>query len=138
MIETYESLGNTRTSQMLACSLCGAIVIALVAPNAMADNGPERARRQAAKMSYLDNGVIRLGVDLNLGGAITYLSRSGTGQNLVNSYDCGRQIQMSRVRPRPLWRCRKAAQAGVAFDRWESDPGRRLVWQLNETTGTQQ
>ena len=28
-------------------------------------------------MSYLDNGVIRLGVDLNVGGAITYLSVAG-------------------------------------------------------------
>ena len=46
-------------------------------------------------MSYLDNGIIRLGVDLNLGGAITYLSKSGSDQNIVNSFDFGRQIQMS-------------------------------------------
>jgi len=48
-------------------------------------------------MSYLDNGVIRLGVDLNLGGAITYLSPSGTGRetNVINSADWGRQVQLS-------------------------------------------
>lgn len=46
-------------------------------------------------MSYLDNGRIRLGVDLDLGGAITYLSKSGTDRNVVNSADWGRQIQMS-------------------------------------------
>ena len=63
--------------------------------NALAGTGQEPARRHPAKMSYLDNGVIRLGVDLNLGGAVTYLSRSCTEQNLVNSYDFGRQIQMS-------------------------------------------
>ena len=46
-------------------------------------------------MSWLDNGTIRLGVDLTLGGAITWLSRSGTEDNLINSYDWGRQVQMS-------------------------------------------
>ena len=45
-------------------------------------------------MSYLDNGVIRLGIDLDVGGAITYLAPVG-GENLVNSFDLGRQIQMS-------------------------------------------
>src|SRR5437867_8160856 len=47
------------------------------------------------RMSYLDNGVIRLGVNLNLGGAITYLSASNSRTNLINSFDWGRQIQMS-------------------------------------------
>lgn len=47
------------------------------------------------RMSYLDNGIIRLGADLNKGGAITWLSNSGDDENVVNSYDYGRQIQMS-------------------------------------------
>lgn len=47
------------------------------------------------QMSWLDNGSIRLGVDLNLGGAITWLSRSGDTTNLINSFDWGRQVQMS-------------------------------------------
>lgn len=46
------------------------------------------------EMSFLDNGKIRLGVDLRLGGAITWLSRSG-GDSVVNSHDFGRQIQLS-------------------------------------------
>jgi hypothetical protein len=53
-------------------------------------------------MSYLENGSIRLGVNLDAGGAITYLSRCkaselapGSDENVVNSYDFGRQIQMS-------------------------------------------
>ena len=49
----------------------------------------------APRMGYLDNGQIRIGVDLNLGGAITWLSKSGDTTNLVNSFDWGRQIQMS-------------------------------------------
>ncbi|HEY7120614.1 MAG TPA: hypothetical protein VH475_28785 [Tepidisphaeraceae bacterium] len=48
-----------------------------------------------AEMSWLDNGTIRLGVDLNLGGAVTHLSRSKSDVNLINSWDWGRQVQMS-------------------------------------------
>ena len=68
---------------------------------AMATAPPVGASRAAAtvtnedRVSYLDNGVIRLGVNLELGGAITYLSKSKSDTNLINSYDWGRQIQMS-------------------------------------------
>ncbi|MGL4549608.1 MAG: hypothetical protein ACRC33_00360 [Gemmataceae bacterium] len=62
-----------------------------------------RQRRAAHRpaMSWLDNGTVRLGVDLNLGGAITHLSAS-RGDNLVNSWDWGRQIQMSFYSGPPL------------------------------------
>src|SRR4051794_11278549 len=50
------------------------------------------ATATAGRMSYLDNGTIRIGVDLDLGGSITHLSRSGGGENLINSHDLGRQI----------------------------------------------
>jgi hypothetical protein len=46
-------------------------------------------------VSFLDNGVIRIGVNLNAGGAITCLSKSGDKTNMVNNWDWGRQIQMS-------------------------------------------
>lgn len=46
-------------------------------------------------MSWLDNGTIRLGVNLTLGGAITWLARAGSEVNLINSHDWGRQVQMS-------------------------------------------
>lgn len=46
-------------------------------------------------MSWLDNGRIRLGVDLSIGGAVTWLSEAGCGTNMINSADWGRQIQMS-------------------------------------------
>jgi len=48
-----------------------------------------------AAMSYLDNGVVKVGVDLAKGGSITYLSVSGTANNVINSYDLGRQVQQS-------------------------------------------
>src|SRR5437667_877729 len=62
----------------------------------VASGAPAKSKdRSEDRISYLDNGVIRLGVNLNLGGAITYLSKSGQGTNLINSFDWGRQIQMS-------------------------------------------
>ncbi len=53
------------------------------------------AREVPKGVSYLDNGTLKIGVDLELGGAITHLGPSGTDQNLINSHDWGRQIQMS-------------------------------------------
>src|SRR5438105_3204830 len=98
---------NSRVRQQVAASgvlpgmrfkrinaLFGVASILLACP-LTADNAVARVRRHEPKMRYLDNGVIRLGVDLNLGGSVTWLSKSGTDQNIVNSFDYGRQIQMS-------------------------------------------
>src|SRR4051812_41250571 len=64
----------------------------------------------AQPMSYLDNGTIRLGVDLGKGGTITYLSPSGGGVNVINSWDLGREVQQSYYsgpvnygNPAPRW-----------------------------------
>ena len=99
---------SVRLPASLFVLFCLAAIPALAA-------GPQAATRRPAKMSFLDNGVVRLGVDLNLGGAVTYLSRSDTEQNLVNSFDCGRQIRMflysgpvpfavAGKQPKPEWR----------------------------------
>jgi FG-GAP-like repeat len=48
-----------------------------------------------ALLLTLDNGTIKVGVDTLYGGAITWLSRSGSQTNLVNDYDHGRQVQQS-------------------------------------------
>ena len=58
---------------------------------------PQTSKMQAKvdKVGTIDNGQIKLGVNLDLGGAITYLSKSGSDVNVVNSFDWGRQIQMS-------------------------------------------
>lgn len=63
------------------------------------------------EMSYLDNGVVRIGVDLAKGGTITYLADAGHPDvNLVNSADLGREIQQSYYSgpqpfgdPHPSW-----------------------------------
>jgi hypothetical protein len=67
-------------------------------------------------MSYLDNGVIRIGVDLELGGAITYLAENH-GENIINSADYGRQIQQSYYSgPQPY------GQSHPAWKNWPWNP----------------
>ena len=43
---------------------------------------------------FIENEYIRIGANLALGGALTHLSELG-GENLINNYDWGRQVQMS-------------------------------------------
>jgi hypothetical protein len=45
--------------------------------------------------SFLDNGVIKVGIDANNGGAISYLSQAGSTTNLINTFDRGREVQQS-------------------------------------------
>ena len=44
---------------------------------------------------YIQNSKIKLGVNLSLGGAISYLSESEDQENMINNFDWDRQIQMS-------------------------------------------
>ncbi|MGV8879179.1 MAG: hypothetical protein ACOH2A_09125 [Sphingobacteriaceae bacterium] len=46
-------------------------------------------------MSYIQNEFIKVGIDLNLGGAITYIADAKKQENLINNSDWGRQVQMS-------------------------------------------
>lgn len=79
-----------RSDGSKVCWLWIACVVGSGEPNAA-------ERRTYGPMSYLDNGVIRVGADLGLGGAITYVGPSGGGpeDNMVNNFDLGRQIQTS-------------------------------------------
>ena len=43
---------------------------------------------------FIENEYIRIGANLALGGALTYLAEKGR-KNLINSHDWGRQVQMS-------------------------------------------
>lgn len=60
-----------------------------------ADVYAEQTSSANQRMEYLDNGVVRIGIDLSIGGAITYFADVKDGVNMVNSYDWGRQVQMS-------------------------------------------
>jgi hypothetical protein len=44
---------------------------------------------------YLDNGMVRIGIDKSRGACIGYFAESETGRNLLNNYDEGRFIQQS-------------------------------------------
>ena len=69
---------------------------------------------EGENVSVISNEYIKLGINLSLGGAITYLAENGK-DNLINSSDWGRQVQMSFYsgpnpftpggkQPRPEWR----------------------------------
>jgi len=49
----------------------------------------------AERLSWLQNDRIKLGVDLDLGGAITFLASVKDGANVINNFDLGRQVQLS-------------------------------------------
>ena len=44
---------------------------------------------------YLDNGIVRIGIDKSRGACIGYFAESKTRRNLLNNYDEGRFIQQS-------------------------------------------
>ncbi len=44
---------------------------------------------------YLDNGKVRLGINMDAGGSIGWFSRSRTQDNLLNAFDHGRYVQQS-------------------------------------------
>jgi hypothetical protein len=65
----------------------------------------EDSRQIPVRLSVIDNGVIRLGVDLNRGGSITFLADAKSRENVVNAYDLGREIQQSYFSgPKPFGR----------------------------------
>jgi hypothetical protein len=65
--------------------LTGAVSLAAIP--LFASHEPESA--------FIDNGIIRLGVDLTAGGSVFHFGPSGSGENLLNHYDKGRFIQQS-------------------------------------------
>lgn len=72
------------------------IMVAMPAISANVSHAAEELRQLPydAKMSHPDNGVVKVGVDLNRGGAIVYLAPAAGG-NLINNFDFGRQVQLS-------------------------------------------
>ena len=54
-----------------------------------------QAQQPAPTMTFLDDGEVRVGMDLTLGGAATFISSKDHPGNIINSADLGRQIQMS-------------------------------------------
>ena len=87
---------------------CLCFVVALGALGTIGGQAP------APRMTFLDNGEVRIGMDLALGGAVTFISSKDHPGNIINSADLGRQIQMSHYsgpwpfevgnqKPHPAW-----------------------------------
>lgn len=71
---------------------------------------------------FLDNGIVRLGIDTSRGGAIGYLSSSSSTQNLLNHHDFGRLVQGSFYSgPSPFDTPEKQCD-GSSWDPWPWNP----------------
>jgi hypothetical protein len=55
----------------------------------------ERQGRSIGDFLYIENEQLKLGIDTSMGGAITYLEIKRYGENMVNDFDLGRQVQIS-------------------------------------------
>ena len=60
----------------------------------MAEQKPFESYLTDDNLVFIENEYIRIGANLSLGGALTHLSELG-GKNMINSFDWGRQVQMS-------------------------------------------
>ena len=80
------------------------ILITVLAACAFSPVVLARQKFDASQLEFIDNGIIKLGVSPDLGGAITYISKSKGDENIINNWDWGRQIQMSFFLPRTLHR----------------------------------
>jgi hypothetical protein len=92
----------------IRCCLCLAVALGALS------TCRGQAQQAASKLSFLDNGEVRIGMDLALGGAVTFISSKDHPANIINSADLGRQIQMSHYsgpwpfesgdkKPNPAW-----------------------------------
>jgi len=89
---------RTLLASALVAAAYGAVAGELFADASSTKPARRSGRRHAIapKMSFVANDRIKLGVDLALGGAITHVSPADDDKtNLINSYDLGRQVQMS-------------------------------------------
>lgn len=75
------------------CSLVlTATAIAVAIGFAHEERPPEDAPR---RLAYLDNGILKIGVDLDRGGSIGFIADAKKGRNVVNVHDLGRWIGQS-------------------------------------------
>ena len=58
-------------------------------------DGTTRGVGPGARMLYLENAHLKVGIDLERGGAIAWLGERSSPENLVNVHDTGRYIQQS-------------------------------------------
>ena len=84
MVEWMNSLGRI----LVLTAAVVAVSLGLAGEERPLKDGPER-------MAYLDNGIIKVGVDLDRGGSIGFLADVKKGGNVVNVHDLGSWIGQS-------------------------------------------
>jgi hypothetical protein len=89
--QDVRGLNRMRMQTRSELHLCRCFAVALCALSPFSG----RAQQPAPKLTFLDNGEVRIGMDLSLGGAVTFISSKDHSGNIINSADLGRQIQMS-------------------------------------------
>ena len=103
-------LDLTRRNIRAELHLCLCLAVALCALGTFCG----QAQQPPPSMTFLDDGEVRVGMDLALGGAVTFISSKDHPGNIINSADLGRQIQMSHYsgpwplevgdkKPNPMW-----------------------------------
>ncbi|MSU28455.1 MAG: hypothetical protein EXS27_11145 [Pedosphaera sp.] len=90
----------------------------------------------AADWLYLDNGLVRLGVDRAAGASIGYFGESATGRNLLNHHDKGRFIQQSYygAKDGSDWNGKPWRWNPVQGGGWRGEPARTLAFTNTATT----
>jgi hypothetical protein len=82
----------TRWVRPIIIGLCG---VGLFSLNAAAKDPGPPAKSENDQWEFLDNGMIRIGVDKSRGACIGFFGESRTKRNVLNHYDHGRFIQQS-------------------------------------------
>ncbi len=85
---------------------------------------------------YLDNGQVRLGVNLAAGACIGWFSASGSAENLLNAYDVGRYVQQSYYGDEDGsdWHGKPWRYNPVQGGSWKDEPARVLETRSDATT----
>lgn len=86
---------RTKT-RLLTFAVAGVFALQTAAPVTAREAPAGRVNREVPRMSFIQDHDIRLGIDLNLGGAITYLAPvTNLSLNVINRHDWGREVQLS-------------------------------------------
>jgi hypothetical protein len=90
----------------------------------------------AENWHYLDNGEVRLGVNLNAGACIGWFSKSGTQENLLNAYDVGRYVQQSYYGDEDGsdWNGKPWRYNPVQGGSWKNEPAEVVATQADATS----
>ena len=91
-----------------------------------------------AEWEYLDNGVVRIGVDRSRGACVGYFAESESRRNLLNHFDTGRFIQQSYYGDPDGsdWNGKPWTYNPVQGGSWKNKPSKLLEFNYDQKAGT--